>query len=341
VQRQGLYEVREIAEALVAIAKGSTYTAAARRARASYWPTGAKRLRKATTVESGQVVAEWLHQFGPVVSAPWAETEWPECIVLDSTEFLYTNPRTRVEQQLFVVLAAFGYAADGSRRLWRLEAHPSDTANAWCKFLETLPGKPRSVVCDKDNAIIGGVQQRWGKGKNAVPIHQCEHHTRENAMKALRADKLAKFGESLPTLLKDAFHTQEEWETFAAAVNAEPAAAATQRWVKHWNKRMKIQTTRRASLPAHYGNGAIEAPIAVVRQVLGQRKWTFRNEARMNLLLELIRLRINHHDDQTKWAALIRTHITEHGGKAELDRRVCDPVTVDATTKMRYYSLRG
>jgi len=39
---------------------------------------------------------------------------WAQCIVLDSAEFLYTNPWTGDEQQPFVVLAAFGYAADGS-----------------------------------------------------------------------------------------------------------------------------------------------------------------------------------------------------------------------------------
>jgi len=39
---------------------------------------------------------------------------WAQCIVVDSAEFLCTNPWTGDEQQPFVVLAAFGYAADGS-----------------------------------------------------------------------------------------------------------------------------------------------------------------------------------------------------------------------------------
>lgn len=101
------YLVREIAGALVAIGKGESYTDAARRVRASAYPHRIGR-RAPGTVESGQSVAEWLADFGPVVAAPFLETEWPETIVCDSTEFMYTDPRTGVTSQLFAVLAAWG-----------------------------------------------------------------------------------------------------------------------------------------------------------------------------------------------------------------------------------------
>lgn len=65
VQRRGLYEVREIAEALVPVANGVTYTKAARRVRGRYWGAGGKGTRRPSTVEGGQTVAEWLQQFGP------------------------------------------------------------------------------------------------------------------------------------------------------------------------------------------------------------------------------------------------------------------------------------
>lgn len=131
-------------------------------------------------------MADWLNQFGPVVAEPWAETTWSECVVLDSTEFVDTDPRTGQRRQLFAVLAAWGYpSGDSKGRLWRLEARPADTNADWAEFLAALPGRPVSVVCDRDNAIIGGVQLRWGRGRVAVPYHLCEHHLHENAKEAL------------------------------------------------------------------------------------------------------------------------------------------------------------
>lgn len=341
VMRYGLYEIREIAEALVAVARGSSYTEASRRARGRYWGTTGKTTRGAGSVEGGQTVADWLNMFGPIVIAANEETAWPECIVLDSTEFMHTNPKVGVPEQLFVVMAAWGYDADGSSRLWRVEARPSDKNSDWCEFLEGLPGRPRSVVCDRDYAIIGGVQLRWGRGKAAVPIHLCEHHLRENAMNALRADKVAAYGDPLPTLLRSAFSSLADWDAFDLAVHADPSAVSAQRWVRHWDKRMRVQTARRPMLPPHFGNGAVEAPLAEIRQLLERRKWTFRNRARMNILLGVIRLRLNRHDDIGRWSAAIRDHLEQHGGRPENPRRIEDPRIIDPTTGERYYSLRG
>ena len=103
---------------------------------------------------------------------------------------------------------------------------------------------------------------------------------------------------------------------------------------------MKAQTARRASLPAHYATGAIEPKLATVRQMLERRRWTFRNRRRMNILLELVRQRLNRTDDVTRWATLIRADLETHGGKPSNPRRVADPVTYDSSGE-RVYSLRG
>lgn len=115
----GLYEVREVAQALVLLAQGQTYTETARITRGRYWSVGGTGRRADSSVENGQTVADWLDQFGPVIAAGTTETEWPESIVVDSTEFQHTNPQTGRAEQLFCVLAAWGYPA-GSKtgRLW-------------------------------------------------------------------------------------------------------------------------------------------------------------------------------------------------------------------------------
>lgn len=56
-----------------------------------------------------QLVANWVEFLGPAAGEQYAETQWPETVVLDSTWFTVTNRRTRVTTQAFAVLAAHGY----------------------------------------------------------------------------------------------------------------------------------------------------------------------------------------------------------------------------------------
>lgn len=330
------YLVREVADALVRLGQGSSYTEAAKRARVlanvgkDHEPRG---------VRTGQTVAEWVADFVPVVAKRHAETAWPEVLVLDSTEFMWTNPRTGDTTQLFAVMAAYGYDANGENgRLWKLWASPTDDAAAWKEFLDLLPGKPRSVVCDRDFGIIGGVQAKWGKGKAGVPIHLCEYHLLNKGRAALMKDGI-RYGDPLNDLLHDSLHSHVEWCNFEYAVQAQPELVNANKWVAHWSKRMRAQTARRASLPPVYGNGAIEAHIDRVRQALERRAWTFRNRERMNLLLELIRLRSLRADNATTYAADIRAHLLDPNRPSRRYRAVYDTWGT-GTNQVRVYSLR-
>ena len=70
-------------------------------------------------------------------------------------------------------------------------AVPRDTEEAWAVFLSELPGKPSLVACYRDRAIIGRVQRRWGKDRNAVPIHLCDYHLSTCAVAVLERDGIA------------------------------------------------------------------------------------------------------------------------------------------------------
>jgi len=83
----------------------------------------------------------------------------------------------------------------------------------------------------------------------------------------------------------------------------------TAKWVRHWDKQLTAQNARRASIPPHYSTGALDPQIAVVRQFLERRRWTFRNKARMDALLSLIRLHVNRRDVIAEWAALIAVEL--------------------------------
>ena len=308
----GLYTVAEVAQALCDVARGLTYTEAARRVRSKYWGQGGPAGRKASTTEGGQTVADWLSRFGPHIAARYAEDSWAETLVFDSTEFDWTNPRTGVTQQLFAVLAAWGYpAGSASGRLWALRAVPSDTKVAWKQLLRSLPGTPALVVYDGDKAIGPAVRETWPD----VALHLCEHHLYKNAAAALVADGERGLGNPLRTMLNDAAKSPEGWQAFRTAVDRAGLAktgawvAKTGAWVAHWDDQLVAQTAWRDQVPAHYSTGALDPKLADIRQMLERRRWTFRNVSRMNQLLDLVRLHVNRLDDPGAWAQLIRAQL--------------------------------
>lgn len=205
--RRSGYLVREVASALVAVGRGETYANVARRLRSGTWGPGVGADRAPGSVDSGQTIAEWLAAYGPVLASAFAEQEWPETVVCDSTRFMYTNRRTGTTHQLFCVLGVWGYpAGEREGRLWRLAAGPDQDSRAWQHLLASLPGRPSSVVCDRDYAIIDAVRATWGKGRNAVPVHLCEHHLYERAKKALAEDGITQFGQSPPRTAQRSVH---------------------------------------------------------------------------------------------------------------------------------------
>jgi transposase-like protein len=208
---------------------------------------------------------------------------------------------------MFCVLAAWGYPAGARRgRLWALEAAPSDDAVAWKAFLDRLPGRPALVVYDSDKAIDAAVRRRWP----TVPVHLCEHHLYVNAKKHLREDGQEGWGNTYRTLLAAAGQSLEGWAAFRNAVLAEPILMDTGRWVRFWDAQMTAQAARRGSMPPHYSTGALDPHIALVRQQLARRRWTFRNLPRMNALLGLVRLHVNRRDVTSEWAKLLACAVT-------------------------------
>ena len=333
------YLIEEIADALVGLGRGGSYTEVAQRARFQAWNGSRAYKRGKTTVVNGQLAADWLARFGPVVCAPYRETEWPETLVLDSTEFKYTNSWTGRSEQLFTVLAAYGYPAGHEKgRLWALAASPTDNGPAWKEFLKTLPGKPSVVILDDDNGIRSGVRLRW-PGAHTPNFHQCEHHLYANARKAMNRDKLPDVHE-LHDLLNTAFTSPGDWAAFETAV-MQSRRSELQRWVAHWSPRLQSQLAIRAThpggTPEHWANGAIEHPIKLTRQVIGNRAWTLRNRTRMNLLLDLVRLRVNKADNPRLYTAAIRDHLLTNAGVPSHTSAIADP---DDANGRRIDSLR-
>ncbi len=315
------YLVREVATALVAIGAGATYTDTAERVKAQAWGEKRQWHRKLSTNINGGLVADWLQQYGPVVAAAHEETEWPDTLVLDSTEFQYKDSWTGTKFRLFSVLFAYGYPGDGTRpRMWKVASSPSDSGQHWADFLATLPGRPRVIVCDDDTNIKSGVRAHWSRGL-PVRIHSCEHHLYIRARTAMDKDKVAK-DSPLHEALNSAFHSPKEWEALRDKVR-EVGSPALKKWMSGKDRMMVTQLARRSEINV-YSNGAIEAPIRAVRQAIEKRSWCFRNRARMDQLLEMMRLHLNKVDSADAYSGLIRDHLNVTKGKPPSKRKQWD-----------------
>jgi hypothetical protein len=304
------YLIREIANALIEVGHGNTYTDVAKRVRmrANVGKTHGMR-----AVSKGQTVADWMADFVPIVATAHAVQEWPPVIVLDSVNFRWTDHEGR-NRMLYSVLAAFGYDAEGKNgRLVKLDANPSGGTAGWTEFLGSLPGRPVSIVADQDKGIRGGVIATWGPGAYVELMHNCEHHLRVNAIAAMERDKLTS-RDTTWRLFRDALTSREGWDTFEAAVLEQPGLLFTKYWVRGCSAKLREQTERRPARPPIYANGAVEAALAQVRQILEPRKYSYRNRARTNRMLELIRLSMLRADDVAAYTTAIRSHLdAQHG----------------------------
>jgi hypothetical protein len=304
------FPVSQAADALVMVGQGESYTATADRIRA--------RNRRERFERGSQLVQNWVGVLGPVVGEEYAETSWPETVVLDGTWFTVTNRRTGSTTQAFAVLAVHGYPAGAKLgRSWALRATPNRRAPEWQKLLRSLPGEPTLVVCDGDASIMAAVARVWPHAF----VKRCEHHLRESAKLAMGRDGLDGYGSPEMVLLDEAFHGPQDWTKFKNGVRG----TGIDEWVRQHDRVLTVQVRRRASLPQHQSTGAIDLDLARIRDFMDPRAFCYRNAERTTRMLDLVRLRLNRSDDPLIYARAIRAHLDTNGGKLGRQGVIRDP----------------
>jgi hypothetical protein len=168
-RRLGHYQfvARGIAEALAAVGAGDTYMRASRvardRARRFRFDPGTGEVRESA---HGQLVADWVELFAPVLFEARRARSWPAegSLLLDHLPF-----RIRAEDAsgrgipggtvAFDVFCAVGYRAS-KPRLWHAEAFSTAHPANWSVFLGSLEGEPSRVVCDAHRAMLHAIGER-------------------------------------------------------------------------------------------------------------------------------------------------------------------------------------
>lgn len=246
-----------VAEALVAVGRGVSYTRAAQRARVAAG-------RDPMVGDSaGQMVAEWVDAWAPLIIEAYAETELPETLVLDSTDFWWTNSSTGVRRREFAILVSYGYTGPRAGRIWGIHASPTVRAADWVQLLRNLrlPDPPATVVTDDNLAVAAALTQVWpprpGPSLPQPFLFACEHHLRRRAQVAMETDLAHAPRGRWAVRLDTAFRRAEGWAKFYDAASP---LGATGAWVRAHDSTLRVQAAVRHLLPPPAQRPALKQP---------------------------------------------------------------------------------
>jgi hypothetical protein len=330
------FVARGIAEALQAVGAGATYMHASRVAR-----DRARRFRFAAETgevretDHGQLVADWVELFAPVVFEPHRPASWPAqgSLLLDHLPFRVraldaSGRRIPAGRGAFDVFCAVGYRA-GKPRLWHAAAFPSAHPSNWDAFLGSLPGEPKPIVCDAHGGMLRAIEERWP----GAELHQCEWHLQHALERLLAKEARSNPSEELEELrarAEGALAGPSFWAPFARAARA-AENESLERWIAVNGPTIEAQFARRpppsrrpADIPLT--TAALEQITRPIVAALYPRRYALKNRERLNRLLMLLQLRVNGEDDVQAYAKTIRAWLASNGGRPVGRRRaIADP----------------
>lgn len=327
--RKYQFVARGIAGALVAVGAGATYQQAAlvARERASRFPIDydSGELRE---TRHGQLVADWVELFAPVVFEPHRPQAWPSAgsLVIDSLPFRVRNPLQPGRAPVaFSVFCAMGYVA-GRPRMWRMEAFTDASAPSWEAFLRSLPGAPTRVVCELHYGQRAALRRLWPESE----VYLCEWHLQHALERLCRNERRrnpqhAEAIDALMPRIERAFDGRQLWRPFVREVRG-AAIEALDLWLDEMDPLIEDQFARRGSRSTRppdmpLSTGGLEQLARPVKDTIYRRRFALKNRKRLNRLLLLMQLHLNGLDSQTAYTTTIRDWLTANGGRPRGTRR--------------------
>jgi hypothetical protein len=330
--RRYQFVARGIAEALRAVGAGTTYRQAGLVARER-----ADRLRpdpetgEPRPTRHGQLVADWVEVFAPVVFEPHRPDAWPEAgsLLLDDLPFSVRDPATGRFRIAFRIFCATGFER-GRPRLWRVEAFPDASQANWEAFLRALEGAPQRVVCDNHSGLNAAVRAAFPDAE----LYLCEWHLRhalERLMAKIRKDDEHRAAiDALLLRVETAFTGPAFWEPFLRDAHAAEIPRLSD-WLDGAGRvvfdqfaRRGLRSQRPADMPL--STSPMDGLIEPIRTAIQSRRYGLKNRERTNRLLLLMQLHANRQDDALAYAKSIRAWLEANGGRPRIARRaITDP----------------
>ena len=333
------FVARGIAEALVAVGAGATYMRASGVAR-----DRARRFRvdretgELRESDHGQLVADWVELFAPVLFESRRPNFWPPegSLLLDHLPFRVrvldaNGERIPAGRVAFDVFCAVGYQA-GKPKPWHAEAFTSAHPANWSAFLGALPGEPKRIVCDAHGGMLRAIEARWP----GAELHQCEWHLQHALERLLAKEVRSNPSEELEELrerAEGALAGPSFWRPFVHAAKI-AENESLDRWVAVNGPIIERQFARRgrsserpADMPLT--TAALEQLARPITAALYPRRYALKNRERLNRLLMLLQLRVNGQDDVQGYTKTLRSWLEANGGRPTTHRRaIADPAGV-------------
>ena len=245
------FVARGIAEALQALGTGDSYMHAARVAR-----DRARRFRldgqtgELRESDHGQLLADWVEVFAPVVFEAHRPAGWPAqgSLLLDHLPFRMraldaSGRRIPAGRTAFDVFCGVGFHA-GRPRLWLAQAFVSARPANWSAFLGSLRALPGAIVCDAHGGMLAAIASRWPQAE----VQQCEWHLQHAldrlVAKEIRNDPSAELTE-LREVASRALLGPAPWQQFVRAARF-VENESLERWIAVNAATIEAQFARRA-----------------------------------------------------------------------------------------------
>jgi len=329
--REYRFAAREVGEALVSVAKGTSYRVAAEIARqkAGRIPAGACSRR--SPANEGQLVANWVDVCSEFICPGQLPDRWPHTIAVDSQNFrVNSGPNKGCG---FHVLAAVGRDQPEPGkwaqvpRVWRLEPFARKDVAAWAAFFGALEGTPKVIVSDADNALALTIRNLFGE---EVEHRQCEWHLGRKLRQHLPDEILADRSHPISRALLDAFHSLEAWDRLELTIRSEhtdgqhrPLGLAV-KWLDTYGQLARAQIPTREANGLN-STGPVEQVLREIDRRIGDRVGSLTNRARLAKLLDLMTLDLLGKADGRRWADRLREQLYLAGGRPENQRPHDDP----------------
>ena len=325
------FVARGIAGALQSVGAGSSYMRAARVAR--------ERARRERTDPDtgqprpsahGQLIADWVEVFAPVVFEAHRPTAWPATgtVVLDHLPFRVRAVNAQGAPipggvVAFDVFCAMGYDR-GRAKLWRLEAFADASTANWVAFFGRLGGTPERVVCDAHAGMLAGLDRAWPE----TELYLCEWHLQHALTRLLKNQSQRGFATEVAPLLprvERAFDGASFWRPFVADCRG-AGIPALDGWLDdndlliQWQfQRRGLSTNRPADRPL--STGGLEQKTRPIRDALHPRRYALKNRERTNRMLMLMQLHANGDDSEVAYRKAIRDWLLANAGRPRAPRR--------------------
>lgn len=222
--------------------------------------------------------------------------------------------------------------------VWKIALSGGYNRWAWHDFLAELPGTPKWIVVDGESPVRLAIKMRWGDGPDAPIVYSCEGHLqRKFRDRARNDDKLPgvevarlwpEFKRHVPAEDQPPgpLFRRDDYRRLLDAVLAFPEdrVANSSRWIRDHDETIRRQFELRdqfKGLGYRRGNGAAEAVIEQLGDMLGDRVKVLQNVFRTNVMLGLMAAHLGHLDDRDSYMRIVRDELDRTNGRPLVDWR--------------------